>query len=205
MILPPLHQLLRNISILAGESSSGSDRRITHFFYGHKKYNPRSGRKRTKDKRTKWTWVNSSARRLSCDTLHSFCISRLTLACISSEISTKLLGMPTHADWTSFTASGPYLMPTGHFCCPVSTPNCHSVSPFANCLLWVPFSKSWLAFPCLLPVMSRSRAQAFVWFRAKTDKGIVCLADHPHCVTEATLEILVEKRIYDDFQQKIVA
>ena len=33
------------------------------------------------------------------------CICRLTLACISSEISTKLLGMPTHPDWPSLTAS----------------------------------------------------------------------------------------------------
>ena len=45
----------------------------------------------------------------------------------------------------------------------------------------------WLAFPCLLPVASRSRAQVFVWFRTKTDKGIVCLADHPHSVTACLL------------------
>ena len=50
-------------------------------------------------------------------------------------------------------------------------------------LLWILSSNSSLAFPCLLPVASRSRAQAFVWFCAKTDKGIVCLADHPHSVT----------------------
>ena len=28
----------------------------------------------------------------------------------------------------------------------------------------------------------------FVWFRAKTDKGIVCLADHLHSVTRSTTE-----------------
>ncbi len=84
------------------------------------------------NKRTIRAWVNSSARRLSCDTLHSECICRLTLPCISSEISTKLLGMPTHPDWPSLTASGPYLMPTGHFCCPVSTANCPSPSPVAK-------------------------------------------------------------------------
>ena len=37
--------------------------------------------------------------------VHFLCICRLTLACISSEISTKLLGMPTHPDWPSLTAS----------------------------------------------------------------------------------------------------
>ena len=38
------------------------------------------------------------------------CICRLTLAWISSEISTKLQGMPTHLDRSSFTAAGLYLM-----------------------------------------------------------------------------------------------
>ena len=45
------------------------------------------------------------------------------------------------------------------------------------------FVQLLLAFTYPLPVTSRSRAQAFVWFRAKTDKGIVCLADHLHSVT----------------------
>ena len=124
---------------------------VSHISLRHKKYNQRSGRKRTKNKRTIRVWVNSSARRLSCDTLHSLWICRLTLACISSKISTKLRRMPTHPDWPSLTASGPILMPTGLPCCPFSTANCHSVSPYANCLLWVPSSNSWLAFPCLLP------------------------------------------------------
>ena len=51
------------------------------------------------------------------------CICRLTLEWISSEISTKLLGMQTHLDRSSLTAAGLYIMPTGHFCCPVSTPS----------------------------------------------------------------------------------
>ena len=104
---------------------------------------------------------------------------RLTLICILREISTKPWGMLTHLDWSSLTAPGPYLMPTGLFCCPVSTGHCPSASPFANSSLWVPLSNPWLAFPCLLPVTLRSRVNAFVWFRAKTDKGIICLADHP--------------------------
>ena len=94
------------------------------------------------------------------------CICRLTLACIFSEISTKLLGMPAHPNWPSLTASGPYLMPTGLFCCPVSTVICHSASLFNNSssvfLLPTPYWSSSAYFRTL-------RAQAFVWFRAKTD------------------------------------
>ena len=51
-------------------------------------------------------------------------------------------------------------------------------------LLSVALSNS-LAFPYLLPVSSRSRAQAFLWFRAKTDKGIIRLVDHLHNVTHS--------------------
>ena len=71
-------------------------------------------------------------------------------------------------------------MTTGHFCYPVST--LPLASPLVNCPLWVSLSNS-SRVPFLLPVASRSRAQAFVWFRAKTDKGIVCLADNLHSVT----------------------
>ena len=61
--------------------------------------------------------------------------------------------------------------------------NCHSASPFANCLLWVPSSKSLSHSLTHFRSRRRSRAQPFVCFRAKTDKGIDCLADHPHSVT----------------------
>ena len=43
-------------------------------------------------------------------------------------------------------------------------------------------------FHVSLPLPDTARFQVqkpFVWFRAKTDKGIVCLAGHPHSVTEA--------------------
>ena len=45
---PLLHQLLRNISILAGKSSSGSDRGITHFFTAQETH-PREGEKKNKE------------------------------------------------------------------------------------------------------------------------------------------------------------
>ena len=138
---------------MASESSSGSDRGITHFSMDTRNTIKGVGEKEQTNKRTIWAWVNSSARRLSCDTLRSLCIYRLTLACISSEISTKLLGMPTHLDWSSFTATGPYLMPTGLFCCPLSTSNCHSASSLAN---------SFCGF--LLPTPNW-RSPAYFWSR----------------------------------------
>ena len=67
----------------------------------------------------------------------------------------------SHANWS--------------LCCPVSTGYSRHPSPtaFPQSLCPIP-----LAFPYPLPVTLRSRAQAFFWFRTKTNKGIVCLADH---------------------------
>ena len=151
------------------------------FLYGHKKYNRGSGRKRTKNKGTIWAWVNSKCKKGCSVTLHSLCIRRLTLTCILRENSTKPRGMLTLFPWSSLTAPRPCLMPTGLFCCPVSTAPQRLPSPtlFSEFL----FPTLWLAFPCPLPVVSRSRAQAFVWFRAKTNKKIVCLAHPLHSVT----------------------
>ena len=114
-------------------------------------------------------------------TLHSLCICRLTLTCILREISTKPRGMLTDLYWSSLTAPGLYLMPTGLLCCLVSTALLHQSSPtaFSGFL----FPTLWMTFPCLLPVASRSRAHAFVWFRAKTNKKIVCLVHSLHSVT----------------------
>ena len=125
------------------------------------------------------SWVSSKCKKRSCVTLHSPCICRLTLAWISSDISTKLLGMPTHLDWFSFTAVE-LSHATGLFCCPVSTANCPSASPVANCLL---YPTLWLAFSSYFRSRRDLESKPFVWFRAKTDKGIVCLADHLHNVT----------------------
>ena len=66
-------------------------------------------------------------------------ICRLTLAQISSEISAKLLGMPTHLDRSSLTATGLSLS------CRLVTSAV--ASAFANCLLWVPLSNSLTRVP----------------------------------------------------------
>ena len=108
------------------------------------------------------------------------CICTLMLAWISSKIATKLLGMPTYFDRSSLTGLDPLSCRLISLLSDVDWP---LASPFANSppefLCPTPF-----AFPYPLPVTSRSRAQAFVWFRAKTDKGIVCLVDHLHSVTQ---------------------
>ena len=56
-----------------------------------------------------------------------------------------------------------------------------SLVPFSNSLS-LSLSRSLTYFRS----RTRSWAQAFVWSRAKTDKGIVCLADHLHRVTTTT-------------------
>ena len=108
------------------------------------------------------------------------CICRLTLALISSETSTKLLGMPTYPD-----RSSSLLRTLSHadwsLCCPVSTAT-------RVTLLQLPSSQSlcltlWLAFPSYFRSRRDLESKPFVWFRAKIDKGIVCLADHLHSVT----------------------
>ena len=64
---PPLHQLLRNNFNLACESSSVSDRGIAHFFTAQEILS-REWEKKNKEQMNNKAWVNSSARRLSCDT-----------------------------------------------------------------------------------------------------------------------------------------
>ena len=108
--------------------------------------------------------------------------------CILREISTKPRGMLTHIDWSSLTAPGPYLMPTGLFCCPLSTRPLRHPSPTAFSEFLFPIPS--LAFPGPLPVASRSRTQSFVWFRAKTNKKIVCLAHLFHSVTNVRTELM---------------
>ena len=94
----------------------------------------------------------------------------------------KASGMPTHLDSIFFHWSGPSLMPT-RLSAPVSGVYCHCPSFLANCLLspfvslsdWRPLTTSGH--------VEITDPKPFVWFRARTDKGIVCLADILHSVT----------------------
>ena len=66
------------------------------------------------------------------------------LACISSEISTKLLGMPTHPDWPPLTASFCWQLLTAPLRLPAPT-------AFSGFL----FPTLWLAFLCPLLFASK--------------------------------------------------
>ena len=100
------------------------------------------------------------------------CICRLTLAWISCETSSKLLGMPTYPDRSStllWTSSHP----TG-----LSAVRCR-----------LPFSSSFVQLPSRIPLPTSGHAESSspkpfcLVLRQKTDKGIVCLADLLHSVT----------------------
>ena len=138
-----------------------------------------------KNKRTIWAWVNSSARRLSWDTLHSLCFCRLSLMRSFFFLRNfhKPRGMLTHHDWSSLTAPGPYLMPTGLSCCPLSPPDCFTLRqlPSLSSFLQLVVSSLGSAFPTPLPVSSK--ISSLVWFRTKTVKGVVYLAHPLHSVT----------------------
>ena len=66
-------------------------------------------------------------------------------------------------------------------CCPVSTGHSRHPSPTAFLELLCP--TLWPAFPSYFRSLEISSPKPFVWFRAKTDKGIVCLVDYLHSVT----------------------
>ena len=117
----------------------------------------------------------------------------LTLAWITSENSTKQLECQ-HLDSIFFT--GPYLL----LLCPESTTSLRVISPTPSLLGcpestapvrgFMPTAVSSFLQPTLfrvpLPLPDTARFQVqkpFVWFRAKTDKGIVCLAGHLYSVT----------------------
>ena len=103
-------------------------------------------------------------------------IYRLTLAWIPSENSTTLLVcrlILTRFPSLLWTSSHPTALSapvsTGPVCCP-------SPTAFLELLCPTPC----LAFPSYFRSPEISSPKPFVWFRAKTDKGIVWLVDHLH-------------------------
>ena len=109
----------------------------------------------------------------------TLCKCRLTLAWVTSENSTKLLECRfifRHCGWTLSHADSPLC--SGVRCrlplsvVPRQLPSSSFVQP-------TPFSR-----PHTNSGHGKiSSPKPFVWFRAKTDKGIVCLAGHLHSVT----------------------
>ena len=166
---------------------------ISHFFTATR-IQPRSGGKRTKNKRTIWAWVDSKCKKGHFLTLHSLCICILSRACISSKLQHATRN--ANLSLTVFlTAPGLYLTPTALFCCPLSTALCvslrqlTSLGSFSNSLSG--FSRTCLSSPTS-GLVRDLKSKPVVWFRAKTDKGVVCLVDHPHSVANLLI-LLVEK------------
>ena len=99
---PPIRQPFRTISLLGRWSTSGPDRGIAHFFTATRKTIEGVEEKNKRTKRTICLGLTQSARQgVMQHSAFPVCICRLTLAWISSETSTKLLGMPTYPDRSS--------------------------------------------------------------------------------------------------------
>ena len=114
---------------------------------------------------------------------HFISVCGLSLAWVTSENSTST-GMPTAFDSIFF--AGPYLV-----CyCLRSRPHL-SVVPRQLSLFAVPplcsfVQPTLIHVPLPLPDTARFQVQkSFVWFRAETDKGIVC-SGHPYSATLTT-------------------
>ena len=113
----------------------------------------------------------------------------LTLAWITSDNSTKqlecrlILTRSSSLSWTLSHAGSP-------LCSGVRSRLPLSVS--RRQLPWAPLSNQLSSrVPLPLPDTARFQVQKpFVWFHAKTDKGIVCLAGHPHSVTNVNIIII---------------
>ena len=120
--------------------------------------------------------VNSRAKRGVMQHYISDSIYDLTLAWITSENSTKQLEC-RYLDSIFF--AGPYLM-LPRLSARVSTVDRLCPYPVANSHFE---PNSFLASPSTSSHGEISSPKPFVWFRAKTGKGIVCLAGHLHSVT----------------------
>ena len=120
----------------------------------------------------------TQSRRRVCNTT---CMCRLTLAWVTSENSTKQLEC-RHFLTRSSSLDPIFSAAVSPLRCPVSTP----LSVVPRQLPASPFLPPTLfRVPLPLPDTARFQVQKpFVWFRAKTDKGIVCLAGHLFSVTK---------------------
>ena len=153
-------------------------RGVTHISCHYKNTIEGAGENRRTNEQT--LGVNPRAKRGVMQHYISDSIYGLTLAWITSENSTKLLECRLifpHSGWTLSHAASPLC--SGVHCRP-------PLSMFRSQPLWAPFPNQ-LSFCVPLPLPDTPRFQVrkpFVWFRAKTDKGIVCLAGHPYSVTQ---------------------
>ena len=137
----PLGPVLINFfeQFCLGDSSSGSDRGIIHFFMATR-IQPREWEKKNKEQtNNKGLGQLKEQEEEFCNT--AFPVHLYTNADVYFLRNFfKLLRMPTHL-WPSSSL--------------LTVVDCPYASPFANCLLWVPFINNWVAFHCPLPVSSK--------------------------------------------------
>ena len=151
-------------------------RGVTHISCLYKNTIGGTGENKTNEQTRTMLGVNSEQKE-STQHYISDSIYGLTLTWITSENSTKQLEC-RHLDSIFFT--GPYLL----LWCPESTAPVRGSTP----TLSAPFSNQLSSrVPLPLPATPRFQVQKpFIWFRAKIDKGIVCLAGHQYSVTSLT-------------------
>ena len=166
---PTLHQLLQPSLFMAGDQLVVPTE-ASHFFFTLQEI---QSREREKKEQTNNMFGLTQVQKESYGTL---CMCRLTLVWILA----KLLQSYWNADSSSLTALD--LISSDWSLC--SGVDWSLASPFTNCQLLSPFVSlsHWRSLPTSGHA-EISSPKPFVWFRAKTDKGIVCLADHLHSVT----------------------
>ena len=153
------------MSLLGRWSTSGSEAGNAHFLPLQEYDRGNNRTNRTNEQTRTMLGVNSRAERGVMQHYISDSIYGLTIVWITSENSTKQLEC-RHLDSIFF--AGPYLLLTRLSAVPSPT----LLSSFLQPTLF--------RVPLPLPDTARFQVQKpFVWFRAKTDKGIVCLAGPP--------------------------
>ena len=162
-----------HFDILGRWSSSGPDRGIAHFFTATRNTIEGVGEKEQTNK------TNLCKTRSDVTLYIPVSIYRL---CLRGFLA-KILQPVRSADLSWFVfphCSGPHLIRLVSLLsgvdCPVRRP-----SPTAFFEFHCPTLR--LAFPSYFRSRRDLESKPFVWFRTKTDKGIVCLADHLNSVT----------------------
>ena len=172
----------------------GSDRGITHFFTATKEIQLRESEKEKRTNEQYWLLSVLSARRAVLWYLAFLCICRLSPTCIFAKFLQSykdcqliLTGLPSlllYADrcplWTA-NSSWPVLSTVrSRLSLTVILRQLPSLGSFSNSTSG--FSRTSFSSPTS-GLVGDLESKSFVWFRIKTDKEIVCLADHPHSVT----------------------
>ena len=157
---------------------------VSHFFTATRNTTEWVGEKRTKNKRTIWLWVNSKCQKGSFVTLQSRASvdyrRRVFFAKFRQSYKECQLILSVF-----LTAPGLYLTSTGLFCYPLSTTPLRLPSPtdLSEILFQLPSSPT-------SGLVRDLESKPIVQFCAKTDKWIVCSADHPHSVTYEIIVLL---------------